>query len=169
MAVKTSVPTVSHNRVKPRISEEEYRRKLGLRRLTDFGEEVPDPVPMAPPVGYKKQPSIFENMRSMVQAELARKAREEGFETEEEAEDFDEPDDMPLSRHEYTEMHEEHVRNSVNEFNKKVAADKRKAAAKAAMEAANPPRPGAVKGAVGAREALDSRPGEGGTDPHSAD
>lgn len=169
MAVKSSVPTISHNRVKPRISEEEYRHKLGLRRLTEFGAEMPDSTPMAPPVGYKKQPSIFENMRAMVQAELSRKAREQGFESEEEAEDFEEPDDMPLSRHEYTEMQEEHVRHTVNEFNRKVAADKRKAAAKAATEAASAPPRAPVKGAEGAGEALDSAPLAGATRSHSAD
>lgn len=118
----------------PRISEEEYRKKLGLKRLTEDGAEKPNPIPMEPPVGYKKQPSIFENMRALVQAELARKASQEGFDTEEEDENFEiEEDREPLSRHTYTEMDEEYVRTAVDLTNKEI--DKRK------KSAAEPPAP----------------------------
>lgn len=65
---------------------------------TDEGYEIPDPVPMAPPVGFKKQPSMVENIRNMVRSEmLQREAAAAGFETFEEAEDFGPEDDgVPL-------------------------------------------------------------------------
>lgn len=122
----------------PRMSPEEYRVKLGLKRLTEDGAEKPNPVPMEPPVGYKKQPSIFENMRALVQAELARKAAQEGFDTEEEDENFEiEEDREPLSRHTYTEMDEEYVRSAVELTNKEI--EKRKKSA--AEQPAPPARP----------------------------
>lgn len=154
----------------PRMSEDAYREKLGLKRLTEFGGEMPDPVPMAPPVGFKRQPSIFENMREMVRVELSRRASEEGFETEEEAEDFNVREDIePVSRHQYTEMDEDYVRSSVKDYNEKVASDKQ-AAAKRRLEASVPGAKPARQGRPqAAREALDE-PGEpGDVDPHSAD
>lgn len=64
----------------------EIRHKAGL---TDAGYEIADPTPLAPPVGYKKQPSMMENMRNMVRSEMLRREVEAaGFETFEEADDF---------------------------------------------------------------------------------
>lgn len=154
MAVKSVVI-----RQKPRISEEDYRKKLGLKRLNEFGQEIPDRVPMEPPVGFKKQPSIFENMREMVKAELARKAIDEGFDTEDDDNNFDIPEDRdPLSKHEYTEMDEERVTTTAAAINKKISDDK--AAAKAAMAARSSEPPKAGQGpAEPAREALDAPKG----------
>lgn len=62
--------------------------------LDTAGREIPDPTPMAPPVGYKKQPSMVDHIRSMVRSELLRQSvAAEGLETFEEAEDFDVGDD----------------------------------------------------------------------------
>lgn len=61
--------------------------------LTDDGREIPDSTPMAPPIGFKRQPPLHERIRAMVQHEYAR-AREQGeFETPEEADDFRIPGD----------------------------------------------------------------------------
>lgn len=160
MAVKDDVVKVRRT---PRISEEQYREKLGLKRLADDGREVSNPVPMEPPVGYLKQPSIFENMRAMVRAELSRKAAEEGFETEDEAENFDIPDDRePVSKHEYTEMEEEYVKDSARLYNNEVAASRKRKAAQAAMGAGSPePTPERQGRPKGAREALDAPTGSG--------
>lgn len=58
------------------------------------GREYPDPTPIAPPVGFIKQPTLAETMRQMVRSEeLKRAARESGAETFEEADDFDVGDD----------------------------------------------------------------------------
>lgn len=143
----------------PRMSVEEYRAKLGLKRLTEFGEEMPSDVPMAPPVGYKKQPSIFENMRALVKAELARKAADEGFDTEDDNNNFDVPEERdPFSKHEFTEMDEEFVSKTAVDHNNKVAAAKQKAA-QAAMEASERAQKEASQGeAKPPREALDGPP-----------
>ncbi|UIB81459.1 hypothetical protein [Flyfo microvirus Tbat2_151] len=49
---------------------------------------------MAPPVGYKRQPSLADQIREMVRSErLAMEAENAGYETFEEADDFDVGDD----------------------------------------------------------------------------
>lgn len=58
--------------------------------LDEHGHEIPDPVPMAPPVGYNKQPSMMENIRSMIRSEHLRQAAlAAGAETFDEADDLD--------------------------------------------------------------------------------
>lgn len=86
-------------RVKREFTEEEYAEKMAARRQTVFGHELPDPTPVAPPVGYIKQPSMIEQVRNMVRSEHLRLAAlEAGQETFEEADDFDIPDD-PVDPH----------------------------------------------------------------------
>lgn len=58
------------------------------RYLDAFGREIPNPVPLQPPVGYKKQPTIAEQMRQMIRT-ASMEAAQMGAETEEEANDFD--------------------------------------------------------------------------------
>lgn len=63
--------------------------------LDKEGREVPDPIPMAPPIGYKRQPSLTERIRDMVRSEHLRiAALEAGQETFEEADDFEVGDDF---------------------------------------------------------------------------
>lgn len=65
-------------------------------RLDDQGREIPDPTPMAPPVGFVKQAHLWETLRmkQLIRSEaLAMMAEREGFESFEEADDFDIPDD----------------------------------------------------------------------------
>lgn len=66
------------------------------------GKEYPDPTPVAPPIGFIKQPTLAETMRAMIQGEaLRRHARESGAETFEEADDFNVGDDYdPTSPYE---------------------------------------------------------------------
>ena len=88
---------------KPQMSVEEYELRLLAKGLSPEGF-IPDPVPIAPPIGYKKQPSMVELIRAAVQGErLQLEAKLAGYETLEESEDFDIDDepDMPRSRHEY--------------------------------------------------------------------
>lgn len=70
--------------------------------LTAEGREILDPTPMAPPVGYKRHPSLAEQIREMVRSErLAAEAAAAGYETFEEADDFDVDDDVdPNSKYE---------------------------------------------------------------------
>lgn len=70
----------------------ENRRRIRDVFLNEGGAEIPDPRPLSPPVGYNRQPSMFEIVRAQVrQAELDRdRDLPESFE---EAEDFDIYDD----------------------------------------------------------------------------
>lgn len=62
--------------------------------LNELGQEVLDPVPMAPPIGYVKQPSLAEQIREMVRHErLQADLDAAGYETFEEADDFEVGDD----------------------------------------------------------------------------
>lgn len=88
-------------RVKPRMSLLEYQEKLeeaGLDPLT--GAEIPDDTVMEPPLGFIQQPSMMELIAQMVRSEHLRRAAEaEGFETFEEADDFEveDEDNEPMS------------------------------------------------------------------------
>lgn len=64
--------------------------------------EQPDPTPMAPPLGFKRRPSLADQIREMVRNErLQRELDEAGYETFEEADDFDVGDDFdPTSAYE---------------------------------------------------------------------
>lgn len=71
--------------------------KNGKRRV-----ELPDRTPMAPPVGFNRRPPLHIQIREMVQRELSARAEAEGFETAEEADDFDVGDDFdPSSPYEH--------------------------------------------------------------------
>lgn len=64
--------------------------------------EVLSAIPVAPPVGYKKQPSMVDHIRGLVRSEHLRWAAEgAGAESFEEADDFDVGDDLdPTSPYE---------------------------------------------------------------------
>lgn len=88
--------TIRNFRRPKQIDLEDYLKKMNSRGLDLEGRLVPDPVPVAPPIGYKKTPSMVEIVRDMVRSErLAAEARAMGRETFEESEDFDAGDDPP--------------------------------------------------------------------------
>lgn len=130
-------------RVKGRMSLQEYERKLLAKRQTLSGAEMPDKRPMEPPIGYVKQPSMFDRMRSMIAAEFARRedAREFGEEYYgDDEEDFNiEDDPFPASGKEYTEADQKFIEETVRAHNKKLADDK--AAAEIVKKDAAEPRP----------------------------
>lgn len=79
-------------RIKQLIEEEIPERPL-RSELDANGHEIPDPIPMAPPIGYLKQPSMIENIRAMIRSEnLRREAESAGKETFDEADDLDDPE-----------------------------------------------------------------------------
>lgn len=135
MSLKELFSEVPFLRLKPRIDPVDYQEKLEGRRQTLDGKELPDPVPMAPPVGYKRQPSMVEHIRSMVRSERLRmEAEAAGMESFEDADDFDVPDDPePASRYEVPDDLEPPA-----SLRQKQADAK----AKAAEEAAEPPSDG---------------------------
>lgn len=73
------------------------------RPIDEQGRFYGNPVPLEPPIGYKRQPSLTEQIRDMVRSEkLAQETRDAGFETFEEGDDFDVQDDFdPRSPFEY--------------------------------------------------------------------
>lgn len=76
--------------------------KLGAGYLDPLGRELPNPTPLQPPVGFKREPTIAERVREMVRSErLRQEALSAGAETFEEADDFDVGDDYdPTSPYE---------------------------------------------------------------------
>lgn len=78
---------------------EEYIQPAAADTYLDHrGREKPDPTPIAPPIGYKRQPSLHEQIRQMVRSEkLAMEAAAQGYETFDEADDFDVGDDIDPS------------------------------------------------------------------------
>lgn len=96
MSVSVKVSEFVKSLKKPyRMTPEEYARKLISKGLNPDGTPVLDPRPLAPPIGYKRQPTMVELIRDMVRSEkLAQEAAAAGAETFEESEDFD-IDDEP--------------------------------------------------------------------------
>lgn len=111
--------------------------------LDDLGREIPDPRPLQPPVGYKKQPSMFEVVREAVSREVALYALNREPESFEEAEDFDIPDD-PLDPHSPWENEFDppwsEVRQAIEEDRKR-KAEVEAQPPKEPPEAARPPSP----------------------------
>lgn len=79
-----------------------YQRSAAEGYLDKYGREMPSPLPIAPPIGYKKSPTLAEQIRAMVLSEkLKMEAMAAGQETFEEADDFDVDDDFdPTSPYE---------------------------------------------------------------------
>lgn len=90
-------------RKKFRLPWSAYEVKLELKSQTAMGEELPDATPIAPPIGYVKQPSMVERIREMVRSEQLRlEAEAAGDESFEEADDFNVEDDPePFSAYEW--------------------------------------------------------------------
>ncbi|AXH73283.1 MAG: hypothetical protein [Microviridae sp.] len=75
---------------------------IGLDRgdifLDEFGREIPDPVPMAPPLGFRAAPTMAEIVRQQIMGErLRQEAAAMGKESWDEADDFDVGDDFDPS------------------------------------------------------------------------
>lgn len=71
------------------------------RAYDEQGQFYPDPVPIAPPIGYVQEPSMFDRVRDMIRKEASLRAQAEGFETFEESDDFEVEDDYePFSPYE---------------------------------------------------------------------
>lgn len=94
-----------------RLSLEEYFAKLKEKGLNKDGTPVLDPTPIAPPIGYKKTPSMVEIVRDMVRGErLRQEALAGGHETFEESEDFDVWDEPEQLRSPFENQHDPDLR-----------------------------------------------------------
>lgn len=108
--------------------------------LDDQGQFYPDPRPMQPPVGYKRQPNMWDIVREQVKR-ISEDAGREGFDTIEEANDFYMgDDDEPYSGYEVEEERE--VPFAVLRQREKEAAEAEKKAADAAKAPAPQQPPG---------------------------
>lgn len=78
-------------------------QKLQRRFLNEKGHEVPDPTPKAIPLGFHKPLTLQQQIEMLRSKQLADFVSAAGYETEEEANDFDVDDEdehLPISRHE---------------------------------------------------------------------
>jgi len=79
----------------------ERRVKGAHLKFDGEGREIMDPTPIAPPLGYKRSKSISEQIREMVRSEkLRQEAEAEGYESFEDADDFEIGDFDPRSPYE---------------------------------------------------------------------
>ena len=102
MKVKPKEPRVSGNET---TTPERVVKKAHLK-YDEQGRELMDPTPIAPPIGYKKSPSITETIRNMIRSEhLRREAESQGYESFEEADDFEMAED-PDPKSPYEEQFE---------------------------------------------------------------
>lgn len=83
-----------------KITKVEARR----RSLDEKGNEICDPTPAAVSVGFKRPPTLQEQIQRLVRTELSDQAAAQGNETFEEADDFEVGDDYdPKSKYEIDE------------------------------------------------------------------
>lgn len=75
-----------------------HQTRMELGKLTDDGREIVDGTPLAPPLGFIKQPSLHELMRAMVLEHARARERGQDAESFEEADDFDVDDDDEPNR-----------------------------------------------------------------------
>lgn len=76
-------------------------------RYDEQGRELPDPTPVEIPVGFQRPESLQEQIKRLVRTELSAQAQAEGFESFEEADDFEVGDDYdPSSPHELDDAQE---------------------------------------------------------------
>jgi len=104
--------------------------------------EETDPVPAFPHVGIDRKKSMAEQIRDMVRSErMAQMAMEAGFETPEEADDFDVGDDVdPSSDYEFEEVFEPDPMHEDDGLDRRLVAALRKALS--LPEDAESPEPG---------------------------
>lgn len=63
-------------------------QQAGQSMLTVDGSEIPSPLPIAPPIGWQKQPDLMDQIRSMVMREIGLRDDLE-VDSPEDEEDFD--------------------------------------------------------------------------------
>lgn len=120
--------------------------------LNSNGHEVPDPTPMTVPAGFEKPESLRDQMLRMIRGHFLAQRSAEGYETPEEAEDFDVDDGEPelASRWEWTEDQEAHAL-------KKLAEEQRKAKEQQARREAEAAELAALKAEKAARSGQSSQ------------
>lgn len=112
--------------------EDVFKTTDKYNRHTESGQEILNPTPMQPPLGYKKTLSLAEQIRQQVRTLKA--LEDDEPETEEEADDFEiEDDPVPHSRW------ENDLVPSIKETRERARALERELARYAAPPEAAPP------------------------------
>lgn len=113
-------------------------------KFDEEGRELPDPTPIEIPVGRMRPESLTDIVRRLVVEGLSVQASKDGFETVDEANDFDIPDEDPEVRltagQEFALLQEEYpgLREQAEPAVKRLEAAK-EAAAKEAAAKEKPP------------------------------
>lgn len=107
--------------------------ELSKTKHTEEGLELMDPTPMQPPVGYKKTPTLTEQIAQQVRRmKMEILADENSSETDEEADDFvtGDEDFTPTSRHEWPDSMPtiQELKKQAKEINDQIAEANRKRA-----------------------------------------
>lgn len=100
-------------------------------RHNDDGEEILDPVPMQPPLGYKKTLSLSEQIAQQVRRMKLELLQDDSIqETDEEADDFEVGDDFePLSPYENDHIPSiKQLKQRAKEINEQIKEANRRAA-----------------------------------------
>lgn len=72
------------------------------------GREIPDPTPVEVPLRFRGQESTDERIRRIIRETISRQAAESGWESFDDANDFEVDEDPdPVSQYELTDMQEE--------------------------------------------------------------
>jgi hypothetical protein len=72
--------------------------KVPCAEFDELGRQIPDPEPIALPVGWVPEKSLRELLKEMIRDQLSDTAQNQGFETFEEADDFETDSDFgPVS------------------------------------------------------------------------
>lgn len=72
--------------------------------LTDDGYEVNNPLPLVLDTGLKRPPTLAEQIKRVLRAEIDRSAMDGGMESYEDANDFDvDEEELPVSKYEVME------------------------------------------------------------------
>lgn len=138
-------------------------------RLEGGRYERPSSRVIAPPVGYKRQPSMFDNIRETLR-KASREAEQAGYESEEEADDFEIGDDFekePIGQGEIDAVQAEH-RAVLREADKRIEAEKRVASQRKEDPIRDPQDPSSSKSQNPGRGAVGGSPTTPPTEPRSA-
>lgn len=108
-----------------------------MAKYDEKGREILDPQPLAVPAGFKKPAPLADQVRRLVRAQLSDIAASQGYESFEEADDFD-VDDEPLLQSDWetvfdpelgkemTRLEHAEVERSRREFDKQAKAQEKR-------------------------------------------
>ena len=98
-------------------------KKLDKAIIDEHGREILNPVPAKFPAQLQRPTSTIELMKRVVRQELAISAQKQGFESFEDADDFDVPDDFDveaLTQYEMSDLEEEMVYKTQEQIQQEV-------------------------------------------------